>query len=43
MSLEDCNRPCLQNPPAIQQIQDQIHSTCEDIIVPNWEGQNPRL
>lgn len=32
MSLEDCNRPRCQNSPSIQQIQDQIHSTCEEII-----------
>ncbi len=32
MSLEDCNRSREQSPPSIQHIQDQIRSTCEDII-----------
>jgi hypothetical protein len=32
MSLEDGNRSRSQNPPSIQQIEDQIHSTCDEII-----------
>jgi len=32
MSLADCKRSHKQRPPSIQHIQDQIRSTCEDII-----------
>ena len=32
MSLEDCNPSSKENPPSISHIQDQIRSTCEDII-----------
>ena len=32
MSPEDCKRSHEQSPPSIQHIQDQIRSTCEDII-----------
>jgi hypothetical protein len=32
MSLADCKRSHEQSPPSIQHIQDQIRSTCEDII-----------
>ena len=32
MSPEDCKRSREQSPPSIQHIQDQIRSTCEDII-----------
>jgi hypothetical protein len=32
MSLEDCKRSGQPSPPSIQQIQDQIHSMCDDII-----------
>ena len=32
MSLENGKRSRQQNPPTIQQVQDQIRSTCDDII-----------
>src|SRR2546422_7352594 len=32
MSLADCRRSHEQSPPSIQHMQDQIRSTCEDII-----------
>jgi len=32
MSLADCQRSHEQRPPSLQHIQDQIRSTCEDII-----------
>jgi len=32
MSLADCKRSHEQRPPSIQHMQDQIRSTCEDII-----------
>ena len=32
MSLVDCKRSHEQSPPSIRHIQDQIRSTCEDII-----------
>jgi hypothetical protein len=32
MSLENGQRSCQQHPPTIQQVQDQIRSTCDDII-----------
>ena len=32
MSLADCKRSHEQSPPSIQHIQDQIRSTCEDIV-----------
>jgi len=32
MSLEDCDPSSKENPPSISHIQDQIRSTCEDII-----------
>ena len=32
MSLADCKRSHEQSPPSIQHMQDQIRSTCEDII-----------
>src|SRR6266446_6591338 len=32
MSLENCQRSGQPSPPALQQIQDQIHSICDDII-----------
>jgi len=32
MSLENGQRSRQQNPPTIQQVQDQIRSTCDDII-----------
>ena len=32
MSLKDCTRSSQENPPSISHIQDQIRSTCEDII-----------
>jgi hypothetical protein len=32
MSLEDCNPASNEHPPSISHIQDQIRSTCEDII-----------
>ena len=32
MSLQDCKRSDEQNPPSIQQIQDRIRATCDDII-----------
>ena len=32
MSLENCQRSGQPSPPSLQQIQDQIHSICDDII-----------
>lgn len=32
MSLQNCKQSRQPSPPSIQQIQDQIHSTCDDII-----------
>ncbi len=32
MSPQDCKRSREQSPPSIQHMQDQIRSTCEDII-----------
>ena len=32
MSLENCKPSRQPSPPSIQEIQDQIHSTCDDIM-----------